>query len=191
MLDSQGYVKLIDFGIAKKLEGQGRTFTMIGTPHYMAPEVMRGKGYGAEVDIWALGVILYELICGFLPFGDDLDDPIEVCRAVLDGKVTFPQGFTDQAARQLLVGLLTNRPAKRLGCGLGGYEDIKGSDFFKVKGNEREIKLLKDSTQAWGTATYFDYLMGRDLEPPVIPKSETYCDPEDVQDVECSDDDLF
>merc|ERR1719313_2610357 len=78
MLDVQGYLKLIDFGIAKKLEtGGGRAFTMIGTPHYMAPEVIRGKGYGSEVDIWGLGVILYELVCGFLPFGEDLDDPID------------------------------------------------------------------------------------------------------------------
>merc|ERR1712100_112506 len=74
MLDAQGYLKLIDFGIAKKLdEHNRRTFTMIGTPHYMAPEVMRGKGYGTEVDIWSLGVIHFEFVCGFLPFGDDLD----------------------------------------------------------------------------------------------------------------------
>merc|ERR1719215_1095992 len=53
MLDHQGYLKLIDFGIAKKFEeNQSRTFTMIGTPHYMAPETMLGKGYGSEVDLW-------------------------------------------------------------------------------------------------------------------------------------------
>merc|ERR550537_2040480 len=52
MLDAQGYLKLIDFGIAKKLEeGRSKTFTMIGTPHYMAPEVMRGHGYSTEIDI--------------------------------------------------------------------------------------------------------------------------------------------
>merc|ERR1712087_774565 len=57
MLDAQGYLKLVDFGIAKKLEeGKGQTFSVIGTPHYMAPEVLSGRGYGMEVDIWSLGV---------------------------------------------------------------------------------------------------------------------------------------
>merc|ERR1719230_2365596 len=74
MLDQQGYVKLIDFGIAKRLEeGKTKTFTLVGTPHYMAPEVMRGQGYGIEVDLWSTGVMLFEFVCGFLPFADDID----------------------------------------------------------------------------------------------------------------------
>lgn len=41
----------------------------------MAPEIIEGKGYGLEVDIWSLGIILYEMVCGRLPFGEELDDP--------------------------------------------------------------------------------------------------------------------
>merc|ERR550525_690618 len=98
MLDSQGYLKLIDFGTAKKLERSSlRTFTMVGTPHYMAPEVMRGKGYGTEVDVWALGVILYELVVGHLPFGDNLETTADVCKAVLAGVLEFPDHLNQAA----------------------------------------------------------------------------------------------
>merc|ERR1719327_1206567 len=111
MLDAQGYLKLIDFGISKKLEeGKTKTYTMIGTPHYMAPEVMRGHGYGTEVDIWSLGVMLFELVCGFLPFADDLDEPTEVCTAVLKDPLTFPGGYKDKHGRELMTGMMTRQP---------------------------------------------------------------------------------
>ncbi len=53
LLDGQGYVKVIDFGCAKKLKGR-RSFTLVGTPHYISPEVILGKGYGTSTDMWAL-----------------------------------------------------------------------------------------------------------------------------------------
>jgi cGMP-dependent protein kinase len=48
----------------------GRTYTIIGTPHYMAPEILEGKGYTSLVDLWSLGVCFYEFMCGYLPFGE-------------------------------------------------------------------------------------------------------------------------
>merc|ERR1712228_1134531 len=111
MLDQQGYLKLIDFGIAKKLEeGKSSTFTMIGTPHYMAPEVMRGHGYGTEVDLWSLGVMLFEFVCGYLPFADELDDPTEVCTAVLKEPVAFPSHYKDTLGRDLMQAMLNKNP---------------------------------------------------------------------------------
>lgn len=61
MVESDGYLRLIDMGTAKQLKQNSgfRTFTIIGTPHYMAPEVMQGKGYSFSVDIWSIGVLLY------------------------------------------------------------------------------------------------------------------------------------
>lgn len=61
MVDNEGYIRLIDMGTAKQLtQDKGfRTFTIIGTPHYMAPEVMQGKGYTFSVDLWSIGIILY------------------------------------------------------------------------------------------------------------------------------------
>ncbi|CAE7879282.1 egl-4, partial [Symbiodinium microadriaticum] len=123
MLDSQGYLKLIDFGIAKKMaEGETRTFTMIGTPHYMAPEVMRGHGYGTEADLWSLGIMLFEFVCGYLPYADELDDPTEVCTSVLKDPLVFPQRFKDAAARTLIQGLLNRQQKKRLGVGFRSWD---------------------------------------------------------------------
>lgn len=61
MVENNGYLRLIDMGTAKELtQSKGfRTFTIIGTPHYMAPEVMLGKGYTFAVDLWSLGIMLY------------------------------------------------------------------------------------------------------------------------------------
>lgn len=55
-----------------------RTFTVIGTPHYMAPEIMESKGYSFPADVWSLGVTMYEICFGFLPYAGDIDDPIEI-----------------------------------------------------------------------------------------------------------------
>jgi cGMP-dependent protein kinase len=178
MLDNQGYLKLIDFGIAKKLEeGRGRTFTMVGTPHYMAPEVMRGQGYGTPVDLWSLGVIQYEFVCGYLPFADELDDPTEVCSAVLKAALNFPTRYRDTAGRNLMQGLLCRQHKKRLGAGAAGYEDVRNAEYFKDP---------KDLLPGGGTRL-FDRIMGRELAPPLVPKGETYCDPEDAAQVVLSD----
>lgn len=70
---------MYDFGGAKKLEGKKkRSNTVIGTPHYMAPEIIQGLPYSFSVDLWSLGVCMFELMCGQVPFGEQEDDPIKV-----------------------------------------------------------------------------------------------------------------
>lgn len=91
MVDTQGVMKLIDLGTAKILDTKRsmlgyRTFTIIGTPHYMAPEVISGKGYTMLVDLWSVGVCLYEFMCGKVPFGDDFDDPYKIYEEILKTK---------------------------------------------------------------------------------------------------------
>mmetsp|Transcript_54411 Transcript_54411/g.99642 ORF Transcript_54411/g.99642 Transcript_54411/m.99642 type:complete len:1016 (+) Transcript_54411:77-3124(+) len=166
MLDQQGYLKLIDFGTAKKLDRScPRTYTQVGTPHYMAPEVIRGKGYGIEVDVWALGVILYELMCGYLPFGDDIEpsNSFEVCKAVLDGDLKFPD-VVDRSAKELIENLLVSRPASRLGCGVSGYQDIKSASFFGLDG----MGVIPNGDTK-GNDYYFALLISRELQAPIPP----------------------
>ena len=69
MVDEEGYLKFISFESSKWIGESHKTTTIIGTPHYMAPEVIEGKQYNELVDLWAVGVMLYEFINGTLPFG--------------------------------------------------------------------------------------------------------------------------
>ena len=80
MVLENGYIKIIDFGTAKAIED--KTETTMGTPHYMAPEMIFGKGYSFEVDYWAIACCMYEFICGGVPFGEDSEDTIEIYNAI-------------------------------------------------------------------------------------------------------------
>ena len=64
-------VKIIDFGLAKLLDADDKTASFLGTRGYLAPEMLQRQAYSMSVDMWALGIIVYVLLCGCLPFGDD------------------------------------------------------------------------------------------------------------------------
>ncbi len=71
MVTKDGYLKVVDLGTSKQFDAESlhKTFTIIGTPTYMAPEILAGKGYTYNVDLWSLGVIMYEFLAGYVPFG--------------------------------------------------------------------------------------------------------------------------
>lgn len=74
LIDPEGYLKLTDFGFAKNIEG--RTYTLCGTPEYLAPEILLNKGHGKPVDWWTLGIIIYEMLASIDPFSDE--DPMAI-----------------------------------------------------------------------------------------------------------------
>jgi protein kinase A len=125
LLDSCGHVKLIDFGFAKVV--RTRTYTMCGTPDYMAPEIINRKGHNQSVDWWALGVLIYEMLSGDTPFRGF--NAAAIYQKVLLTQPKFPSSFTDNA-RSLITGLLTKSKSHRLGAGRGGAEDVQGHPWF-------------------------------------------------------------
>jgi cGMP-dependent protein kinase len=81
MIGEDGYPVLIDFGTAKVITG--RTYTSLGTPHYMAPEVIMGKGYTTNADFWSMGIIMYEMLFRKFPFGQKYTDVMDIYQSVL------------------------------------------------------------------------------------------------------------
>eukprot|EP01029_Cantina_marsupialis_P017093 TRINITY_DN383_c1_g2_i1.p1 TRINITY_DN383_c1_g2~~TRINITY_DN383_c1_g2_i1.p1 ORF type:complete len:902 (-),score=307.48 TRINITY_DN383_c1_g2_i1:1320-4025(-) len=131
LIDSQGYIKVVDMGFAKLVED--RTYTLCGTPEYLAPELVLGKGHHKGVDYWAIGVLLYEMLCGFSPFADhENNDQMVICRNIVKAKLRFPSFMRDVNAKDVIKKLLIRDPAHRLGCLKGQVRDIKEHPFFAV-----------------------------------------------------------
>lgn len=107
-------LKLTDFGLAKYRSRETQLSTACGTPGYVAPEVLEGKQYGKEVDLWSLGVILYILLCGFPPFYDE--STAGLYRQIKKGQYDFPDPYWSEIsdkAKAVVKGLLTVNPKKR------------------------------------------------------------------------------
>lgn len=125
LLDRHGYLRIADFGFAKVV--QDRTFTLCGTPEYLAPEIVLSQGHGKAVDWWALGILGFEMLAGYPPFFDD--HPLGIYEKILRGDIAFPSHI-DPFAKDLIRGLLTADRSKRLGNLRGGAKDVMGHPWF-------------------------------------------------------------
>ena len=140
LINKNGYIKITDFELVKKIED--RTYTLCGTPGYMAPEIILNTGYSMGVDWWAVGILLYEMICGVDPFDDD--SPMKIYENILEGKIKFSSDFDDKS-KSLIKHLLERDVSKRYGNLKYGVEDIKNHEFFN---NLNWDKLLNQEIPA-------------------------------------------
>ncbi|KAJ8725588.1 hypothetical protein PYW08_003771 [Mythimna loreyi] len=131
MFDKQGYIKLVDFGFAKRISPNSKTWTFAGTPEYVAPEIVLNKGHDRAVDCWALGVLIHELLVGKPPFRAPGGDHMKTYTLILRGidAVAFHPRVAKSA--QILIRKLCRAvPAERLGYLKNGIADIKSHKWF-------------------------------------------------------------
>lgn len=150
LLDMDGHVRIADFGLSKLL-GKRRppsgkklgaasfddnqahgtvnmTKTFCGTREYVAPEMLSGREYGQSVDVWAFGILLYEILCGRTPFFSKNRE--EVYNRIENAELRFPRHLSPEVV-SLIQGLLDRNPKTRLGQGPGGISEIKSHEFFE------------------------------------------------------------
>ena len=146
LIDKTGHIKLSDFGLAKvspkifeinnnnenidfKPETHQKNYSCVGTAYYVAPEVLKKKGYGPEVDWWSVGVIFFEMLFGYAPFHSK--ETNQVCHKVLNWQkyLVIPSKIKISKEAEDLIWKLINNSNQRLG--IGGAEEIKKHPFFK------------------------------------------------------------
>ncbi|KAI9046890.1 hypothetical protein LZ554_008968 [Drepanopeziza brunnea f. sp. 'monogermtubi'] len=129
LLDADGHIKLVDFGFAKRL-GNRETYTLCGTPEYLAPEVIQSKGHTTAVDWWALGILIFEFMTGYPPFWDQ--SPIEIYKKIVSKPVQFPSDPPISAdCKDIIRHFCTVDRSKRLGNVSGGAQRVKDHPFFR------------------------------------------------------------
>ena len=156
MIDDNGYLKMIDFGTAKVLKDY--TSTIIGTPHYIAPEILQGKGYSLSCDFWSLGICMFEIFYGMYPFGNSANEVIDIYKDILKRSLWFPDDSSNKVkvVNNFIKQLLAKKVNERI-CNvakLKKMEFFKGFDFNKLNDFQLEppYKPVKEDI-----SKYFQY----------------------------------
>ena len=157
LLTDKGYLKLIDMGFAKRLGRGEKTYTLCGTPYYLAPEMIMHRGHGFALDWWTVGVLTYEMIEGDPPFSGTSE--MEVYGKVMRMQYTSGPRFPDAAA-DFISRLLTKEPENRLGNLRYGSEDVMAHPWF--------------FNMSW------DQLLDGTMNTPYLPPPPPECKPDQL-----------
>ncbi|KAF5400164.1 cGMP-dependent protein kinase [Paragonimus heterotremus] len=157
LLDNSGYCKMTDFGFAKVIGFGLKTWTFCGTPEYVAPEVILNKGHDFAVDLWSLGILMFELLTG------TASDPMRTYNIILKGinAIEFPKTIT-RNAQNLIKKLCKENPTERLGTRKGGITEIR--------------------KHIWFEGFNWSGLLARTLTAPILPKVTS---PVDISNFDC------
>jgi CRP-like cAMP-binding protein/tRNA A-37 threonylcarbamoyl transferase component Bud32 len=170
LIDSKGYCVLVDLGFAKVVTD--KTYTLCGTPEYLAPEIILSKGHDKGVDYWAFGVLIYEMLVGRSPFYSYGTDQVSLFKRIVQVKYSFPPGgMVSEPAQDLIQRLIVRRQANRFGCLARGDMDIRDHYWFNVIDVEK--LLVKQIPAPWVPrikdpldASHFDSYRHLENEPP-------------------------
>lgn len=149
MIDSDGFIKIIDFGLSKNILLCKKAFSLCGTPEYISPEVLLGKGYSILSDYWSLGVLIYELLIGIPPFYNQ--DISRMYELILFSEVSFPSNLTiSKEAKDLIKALLVKDASKRLGSNMNDFKNnvfFKGLNFIEVMNKTIKPKFIPSNNK--------------------------------------------
>jgi protein kinase A len=128
LIDEDGYGKIVDLGFAKVVDD--KTWTLCGTPEYLAPELILSKGHDQAVDYWAFGVVVCELLVGTSPFYMRGSSQTDMFKRIVLMQYDIPE-YVDECAASLIQQLLVRKQTERLGNLANGYFDIKNHPWFR------------------------------------------------------------
>lgn len=176
LLDKNGHIKLTDFGFAKEVSDV--TYTLCGTPDYIAPEVVATKPYNKSVDWWSFGILIFEMLTGYTPFYDPT--PMKTYENILNGTITYPD-YLPPDILDLLQKLIVKDLSQRLGNLQDGSDGIKNHPWFKEVIWERllsrdiETPYEPPITSGIGDTSQFDrYPEDKDLDYGISGVSDPY-----------------
>lgn len=132
LVDDKGYLKVIDYGLAKIYKDDEVSHSFCGTPEYIAPEMLEGTGHDMSVDWWAVGILMYEMMFGVTPFFNRnkhvLQSKIKNSKVVFPDKSRYVIEYSDECV-DLITSLLSKKREERLGFN-GGAKEIISHPFF-------------------------------------------------------------
>ncbi|KAG9056824.1 camp-dependent protein kinase catalytic subunit [Serendipita sp. 407] len=149
LISADGHVKVTDFGFAKHVPDV--TWTLCGTPDYLAPEIIQGKAYNKSVDWYALGVLIFEMLAGYPPFYTESTHPVHLYEKILNAQVVYPN-FFDPVAIDILGKFLSKDVTERYGNLKYGSKDI--------------------FSHAWFAEVVWEKLRRREIPAPYVPRIE-------------------